>query len=369
MSSQSPKIILSGGGTGGHIYPAIAIANAIKAKYPNAEFLFVGAKGKMEMEKVPEAGYKIEDLWISGLQRKLTLKNLSFPLKVISSLLKAKSILRNFKPDVVIGTGGFASGPMLKQASSNKIPTLIQEQNSYAGITNKLLAKTVKKVCVAYEGMEKFFPKDKIVLTGNPVRNEVVEIEGKREQAFEFFGLNPNKKTILVVGGSLGSLAINNAIKSKLQNIIDADVQLIWQTGKTTFAEMDVAAKPFTEKGVKAHQFINKMDLAYAAADMVISRAGAIAVSELCLVGKPIILVPLPHAAEDHQRKNAEALVNHNAAVIVTDKEANQTLVEKALEILSNENQSKKLAENILRLAIKDSAEIIANEALKLIKK
>jgi len=368
MNSLSPKIILSGGGTGGHIYPAIAIANAIKVKRPNAKFLFVGAQGRMEMEKVPEAGYQIEGLWISGLQRKLTLSNLSFPFKVISSLIKAKSILNRFKPDVVIGTGGYASGPMLRQASNNNIPTLIQEQNSYAGITNKLLAKKVNKICVAYDGMEKFFPKQKIVLTGNPVRNEMIEIEGKRANAFQFFELNPNKKTVLVVGGSLGSLAINRAIKGKLEKFIEADVQLIWQTGKTTYAEMEVAAKPFAEKGIKALQFINRMDLAYAAADMVISRAGAIAVSELCLVGKPIILVPLPHAAEDHQRKNAEALVNHNAAVIVSDAQANETLVEQALAIVADENYSQKLSENILRLAIKDSAEIIANEALKLIK-
>ena len=367
MSSQSPKVILSGGGTGGHIFPAIAIADEIRAKRPDAKFLFVGAKGKMEMEKVPEAGYKIKGLWISGLQRKLTLKNLSFPFKVISSLIKSRSILNSFKPDVVIGTGGFASGPMLRTAAAKGIPTLIQEQNSYAGITNKLLAKKVNKICVAYDGMEKFFPKEKIALTGNPVRSNVVDIQGKREKAIEFFGLDPDKKALLVVGGSLGSLVINKAIKSGLESLIENDIQLIWQTGKTTYTSMSEAAAPFKDKGVHVHEFIKPMDLAYAAADVVISRAGAIAVSELCLVGKPIILVPFPYAAEDHQKKNTEALVNHNAAIMVTDDEANEKLVSEALSIFSNEKLAEKLAENITRLGIQDSASIIANQALKLI--
>ena len=367
MSPQSPKIILSGGGTGGHIFPAIAIADEIRAKRPDAKFLFVGAKGKMEMEKVPEAGYKIEGLWISGLQRKLTLKNLSFPFKVISSLIKSRSILNSFNPDVVIGTGGFASGPMLRAASSKGIPTLIQEQNSYAGITNKLLAKKVKKVCVAYDGMEKFFPKEKIALTGNPVRANMVDIKGKRDKAVEFFGLDTNKKTLLVVGGSLGSLAVNKAIKGGLNSLVENNIQLIWQTGKTSFKETSEAAMPLKENGVHVHEFIKPMDLAYAAADVVISRAGAIAVSELCLIGKPTILVPFPYAAEDHQKKNAEALVNHNAAKMVTDAEANEKLVNEALSIFSDNKLAEKLSENISRLGIQDSASIIANEALKLI--
>lgn len=368
MSLQSPKIILSGGGTGGHIYPAIAIAQAIKAKNNQAQFLFVGALGKMEMEKVPEAGFDIVGLPISGIQRSLTLKNLAVPFKLLSSLIKAKRVLNSFKPDVVIGTGGYASGPILRQAIQKGIPALIQEQNSYAGITNKLLAKKVNKVCVAYNGMEAFFPKDKIILSGNPVRKEVVDIEGKRNEALAFFKLNPELKTILVVGGSLGSLAINHAVKLHLAEIVDQKVQLLWQTGKTTYEQMLPAAEPYAEQGIKVHQFINRMDLAYAAADVVISRAGAIAVSELCLVGKPVILVPLPHAAENHQHKNAEALVNHGAAEIITDFEANEKLVPTAIHLLHNTQRSKQLTDNILRLGIKDSAEIIANEALKLLK-
>ncbi|HET6993259.1 MAG TPA: undecaprenyldiphospho-muramoylpentapeptide beta-N-acetylglucosaminyltransferase, partial [Bacteroidia bacterium] len=299
------KFIISGGGTGGHIFPAIAIANALKSKLPDSEFLFVGAEGRMEMEKVPAAGFKIEALWISGLQRKLTLSNLSFPFKVISSLSRAKKILKKFRPDAVIGTGGYASGPMLRVASKSGIPTLIQEQNSFPGITNKIFAKKVNRICVAYDGMEKYFPKEKIVFTGNPVRQDILNLEGKRPRGQEMFGLDPTKMTLLVVGGSLGAKAINESMESGLQKFVEKNIQVIWQTGKPFYPKAEAAVKPFNGKGIVATEFISKMDYAYAASDVVISRAGAGAISELCLVRKPCILVPLPTAAEDHQTKNA----------------------------------------------------------------
>jgi|TARA_B110000046_G_scaffold44225_4_gene49262 UDP-N-acetylglucosamine--N-acetylmuramyl-(pentapeptide) pyrophosphoryl-undecaprenol N-acetylglucosamine transferase len=368
MSSQSPKVIISGGGTGGHIFPAIAIANAIKAINPNSEILFVGAKGKMEMEKVPEAGYPIKGLWISGLQRSLTLKNLSFPFKVIISLWNARKIIKAFKPDVAVGTGGFASGPVLKMAGASNIPTVIQEQNSCAGITNKLLAKNAAKICVAYPDMESFFPANKIVFTGNPVRQNVIQIKGKREQALKFFGLNSDKPTILVVGGSLGARAVNIAIKDGLKQFIENGIQLVWQTGEFTYEEMNFEAKPFSDKGVKVHQFIKEMDLAYAVADLVISRAGAIAVSELCLTKKPSVLVPFPHAAEDHQTKNARSLVNNEAALMVTDAQANQNLVKESIQLLANKEKLQELSNNIEKLAKENSATIIAKEVLALIK-
>ena len=360
------KIILSGGGTGGHIFPAVAIANEIKKIVPTAEILFVGALGRMEMEKVPAAGYKIIGLWISGLQRKLTLSNLSFPLKVISSLIKAKKILNEFKPNVVVGTGGYASGPLLRAATSKGIPALIQEQNSYPGITNKILSKKVNTICVGYEGMEKYFPKEKIVLTGNPIRQDISDIEQKREEGVKFFGLDGNKKIILVVGGSLGAKGINEAIGPGLQQLADNNIQLIWQTGTTYFETAKVQTAKFTNENIKAVDFINQMDLAYAIADCVISRAGAGAVSELCIVKKPSILVPLPTAAEDHQTKNAMALVNKQAAILVKDIEAKEKLIKEAVALMKDIEKQKQLINNIGALALHNSANLIAKEVLKL---
>jgi UDP-N-acetylglucosamine--N-acetylmuramyl-(pentapeptide) pyrophosphoryl-undecaprenol N-acetylglucosamine transferase len=366
---QPLRIIVSGGGTGGHIFPALAIANAIKALRPDTEFLFVGAEGKMEMEKVPAAGYKIEGLWISGFQRKLTVSNLAFPFKIIGSLMKAKKILKTFKPDAVIGTGGFASGPMLRVAASAGVPTLIQEQNSYAGITNKLLAKKVDRVCVAYAGMEKFFPKNKIILTGNPVRQDILQMEGKRSRGLELFGLDGNKRTILVIGGSLGARTINESILSGLPSFAEHNIQLVWQTGKGFYENAKAATVAFENKGIKAFDFIQKMDYAYAVADLVISRAGASSVSELCLVKKPTILVPSPNVAEDHQTKNALALVTHHAAVIIKDIDARAKLCKEAVALMADEEACFKLSENIGKLALPDSAVIIANEVLSLINK
>lgn len=365
---QPLRIIVSGGGTGGHIFPAIAIANAIKALRPDTEFLFVGAEGKMEMEKVPAAGYKIEGLWISGFQRKLTMSNLAFPFKVISSLLKAKRILKAFKPDAVIGTGGFASGPMLQVAANAGIVTLIQEQNSYPGITNKILSKKVNRICVAYSGMEKFFPKEKILLTGNPIRQEITNLEGKRERGLEMFGLDGNKKIVLVIGGSLGAATINESIFANLDVFVKNNIQVLWQTGRSPiYGLFRESFGSYEDKGIRIHQFIQKMDYAYAVADIVISRAGASSVSELCLVKKPSILVPSPNVAEDHQTKNAMALVTYNAAIIVKDIEAREKLCNEALTLIADKEQCEKLSANISRLALKDSANVIANEVVRLI--
>ena len=358
---------MSGGGTGGHIFPAVAIANQIKKQVPDADILFVGAEGRMEMEKVPAAGYKIIGLWISGLQRKLTLSNLSFPFKVISSVLKARKILNDFKPNVVIGTGGYASGPMLRAASSKGITTLIQEQNSYPGITNKILSKKVSKICVAYEGMDKFFPKEKIILTGNPVRQDLQQVADKREEGLQFFGLDRNKKTILVVGGSLGAKGINEAMAKGLQQLADNNIQLVWQTGKVYFETAKQQTTPFADKNIKAVDFITKMDLAYAIADCVISRAGAGAISELCIIQKPCILVPLPTAAEDHQTKNAMSLVNKNAAILVKDTEASSKLVNEAVKLIADDARQQELKQNMAKMALPNAAEVITNEVLKLV--
>ena len=358
------KVIISGGGTGGHIFPALAIANALKAMDATTEILFVGAIGKMEMEKIPAAGYHIEGLHISGLQRSLTLKNLAFPFKVISSLNKAGKIIDRFKPDVAVGVGGYASGPLLYMASCRGIPSVIQEQNSYPGITNKILAKKAKRICVAYEGMDKFFPSDKLVMTGNPVRADILNITGKRKEAAAFFGLDENKKTVLVVGGSQGARSINRSILAGIQKFTDAGVQLIWQTGRPFLPEALQAVKQADEKNLKAFDFISKMDLAYAMADLVISRAGASTVSELCIVGKPAVLVPLPSAAEDHQTKNIMALVNHQAAVMVKDADAATSLVQTALLILQDEKRMHELSDNISRLALPGSAADIAKQVM-----
>lgn len=365
----SHKIILSGGGTGGHIFPAIAVADALREIDPEIEVLFVGAQGRMEMEKVPASGYNIEGLWISGFQRSLSFKNLMFPFKVLQSLMDAKKIVKKFNPDAVVGTGGYASGPVLWVSTRMKIPTLIQEQNSYAGVTNKILGKKVNKICVAFDGMETFFDKEKIIVTGNPVREEVISIEGKRKSAIEFFELDENKKTILIVGGSLGAKAVNDALLPHIKDFVDKDIQLIWQTGKVSFQTIDKEAEKFKEQGIKIHQFITKMDLAYAAADLVISRAGAIAVSEICLTKKPCILVPLPTAAEDHQTKNALALAKYDATIIVKNSEAPKMLFKTASELIENSNELIKLSNNIEPLGIPKSAQIIAKEVLKMIKK
>ncbi len=362
------NVIISGGGTGGHIFPAIAIANALKEKYLGVNILFVGALGKMEMEKVPAAGYKIIGLNISGLQRKSILKNLNFPFKLFRSVHKSKKIIRDFKPNVVVGVGGFASGPLLYAATSMGIPSLIQEQNSYPGITNKWLSKKVKRICVAYDGMDKYFPKEKIILTGNPVRQDIKNLSGKRERGLEFFGLDGKKKTVLVIGGSLGARSINESVKSFIDEFLIQNVQLIWQTGINDKASAEQAIIKSGNKDLKVFDFISNMDYAYAVADVVISRAGASSVSELCLVDKAAILIPYPFAAEDHQTSNAQALVTHHAAILIKDSEAKDILKDTLFDLLRNDDKRKKLEENIIRLAFRDAAEVIASEVASLAK-
>jgi UDP-N-acetylglucosamine--N-acetylmuramyl-(pentapeptide) pyrophosphoryl-undecaprenol N-acetylglucosamine transferase len=360
------KIIISGGGTGGHIFPAIAIANALKAMNGENEILFVGAKGRMEMEKVPAAGYKIEALNISGIQRKFSWSNLLLPVKVLSSLMKAKKIIKKFRPDVAVGVGGYASAPLLYSAASMKIPSLIQEQNSYAGITNKILSKRAAKICVAFEGMEKYFPKEKIIITGNPVRQDIERMAVKRDEACRHFGLSTEKKILLVLGGSLGARTINESIVAGLEKLKEKNIQLIWQTGKLFYEKGKAVTSGLEAFGISAVDFIQRMDLAYAAADVVISRAGAGSVSELALVAKPVILVPSPNVAEDHQSKNAMALVNRHAALLVKDSEASEKLVTTAIDLMGDENRQRQLKENIAKLALRNSAEKIAEEIYKL---
>lgn len=358
------KFILSGGGTGGHIYPAIAIANELKLQFPDAEFLFVGAKDKMEMQKVPQAGYEIKGLWIAGLQRKLTLQNLMFPLKLASSLLESKRIIKKFKPNVVIGTGGFASGPLLQAAGSAGIPTVVQEQNSYPGITNKLLSKKANAICVAYENLERFFPKEKIVLTGNPVRQDLIDINSKREEAIAFYGLDPNKKTLLVLGGSLGARRINQLIEKELQNFLSQDVQVIWQCGKLYFEDY----KKYNQPNVKVVDFIERMDFVYAASDVIISRAGASSVSELCIVGKPVIFVPSPNVAEDHQTKNAQAIVDAKGAILLKESELDSQFSIVFEALLKDSGKQKQLSDNIKKLAKPRATQDIVAEIVKLIR-
>jgi len=359
------KFILSGGGTGGHIYPAIAIANELKLRFPDAEFLFVGAKDKMEMQKVPQAGYQIKGLWIAGLQRKLSLQNLMFPLKLVDSLWKSKKILKRFKPDVVIGTGGFASGPLLKMASLMGIPTVIQEQNSFPGITNKLLSKKADVICVAYQNLERFFPKEKIVLSGNPVRQDLIDIESKRAEAIQHFNLDQNKKTVLVLGGSLGARRLNQLIEKELGKFISQNVQIIWQCGKLYFEDY----KKHNANNVQVYSFIERMDLVYAASDIIISRAGASSVSELCIVGKPVIFIPSPNVAEDHQTKNAQSIVDKKGALLLKESEldAEFSLVFEAL--LKDHGKQSQLSENIKQLAMPEATKTIVDEVVKLIKK
>ena len=360
------KIILSGGGTGGHIYPAIAIANELKTRFPDAEFLFVGAQDRMEMEKVPQAGFEIKGLWISGIQRQLTLKNLSFPFKVINSLWKARKIVKSFKPDVAIGTGGFASGPLLKVAASNDIPTLIQEQNSYPGITNKLLAKKAKKICVAYDGLERFFPSDKIIKTGNPVRQGLLDIDSKTVEGKDFFNLKHGKNTLLVIGGSLGSRRINQLIEKKLDFFDTQNVQIIWQCGKLYYQQYKIYGNT---KNVQVFEFLNNMDFAYAAADVVISRAGASSVSELCIVGKPVIFIPSPNVAEDHQTKNAMAIVDKQAAMIIKEEDLDADFENKFSQLVASTDKQKELGVNIKKLALVNATNEIVDEIEKLLKK
>jgi len=355
------KVIISGGGTGGHIFPAIAIANQIKKENPDAEILFIGAEGKMEMEKVPAAGYEIVGLWISGFQRRFTWKNFVLPFKIIASLWKARKIIKKFKPQAVIGVGGYASGPTVRIASKMGIPTIVQEQNSFPGKTNKILSKTVTKICVAYENLERFFPKDKIVFTGNPVRRSVVDIEGIRESSLSEYGLSSENKTVLVVGGSLGAKTLNESLVTKIQILQENNIQLIWQCGKYQHKEMLEMTKNMDMTGVVLEPFITEMQKAYAAADIIVSRAGAIAVSELCIIGKPLILVPSPNVAEDHQTKNAMALVSDAAAVLITDNESRAKLVPKILDLVSNEEEQRILSENIRKKGILNADERIVD--------
>lgn len=358
------KFILSGGGTGGHIYPAIAIANELKSRFPDADILFVGAKDKMEMQKVPQAGYPIQGLWIAGLQRRLTFDNALFPVKLLSSLLKSRQIIKQFKPDVVIGTGGFASGPLLQMANSAGIPTVIQEQNSYPGITNKLLSKKANAICVAYEKLERFFPKEKIVLTGNPVRQDLIEVQSKRAEGLAHYNLDPNKKTILILGGSLGARRINQLIEKELEFFASQNVQLLWQCGKFYLDEY----QKFNSENVQVMAFIERMDLVYAAADVVISRAGASSVSELCIVGKPVIFIPSPNVAEDHQTKNAKSVADKNGAILIRESELDSNFESTFSDLITDENKQTELSQNINNLALPNATKTIVEEILKLIK-
>jgi len=360
---QSVNVIVSGGGTGGHIYPAIAIANEVKLRYPSANILFVGAKDKMEMEKVPQAGYEIKGLWISGIQRKLTLSNLLFPFKFINSLWNAYKIIKKFKPDVAIGTGGFASGPTLVVANIKGIPTLVQEQNSYPGITNKYLSKKAKKICVSYDNLERFFPKEKMVKTGNPVRQDLLSIHSKVVEGKSFFKLSETKKTVLVIGGSLGARRVNQLIEAELDFFKRQGIQLIWQCGKLYFDEY----KKYNElENVQVHQFLNRMDYAYASADFIISRAGASSVSELCIVGKPVVFIPSPNVSEDHQTKNAKSIVDLHGALMISESELD-TFSVVFESLLKDEGKQQSLSENIKKLALPNATNTIVNEVEKII--
>ena len=362
---QSINILISGGGTGGHIYPAIAIANELKMRYPEANFLFVGAKDKMEMEKVPQAGYEIKGLWIAGIQRKLTLDNLSFPFKLIHSLWCASKIIKKFKPAIAIGTGGFASGPTLIMAGRKGVPTLIQEQNSYPGITNKILSKKAEKICVAYDHLERFFPLNKIIKTGNPVRQDLLSIHSKSEEGKAFFKLDKTKKTLLVLGGSLGAGKINQLVESNLDFFKNQEVQVIWQCGKFYF---EAYKKHNKLEHIQVHQFINSMDFAYAAADIILSRAGASSVSELCIVGKPVLFIPSPNVAEDHQTRNAKSIVDKHAAILIKESELG-TFSVVFESLIKDIGKQQSLSENIKELALPTATKDIVDVVEKLLKK
>ncbi len=367
MSLQKhKKIIISGGGTGGHIFPAISIANALRRMDPGTEILFVGAEGRMEMDKVPASGYKIKGLPVAGFYRSLTPKNLIVLYKLIESLFLARGIIRDFKPDVVVGVGGYVSGPVLRQAGRLGIPTLIQEQNSYAGVTNKLLARKASVICVAYDGMEKYFPAEKIIKTGNPVRQTYDNLENLHDEALSFFSLDKNSPVILVLGGSLGAGTINKSLSGNIQKMTDSGYQWLWQTGKLYYENVNALVNLSSCKAISVHDFINRMDYAFAAADIIVSRAGAGTISELCLVGKPVILVPSPNVAEDHQKRNAEALCIRDAAIMVQDSEALDNLVDEAIKLVSDRKRRSVLSENIKAMADREADVRIANEILKL---
>ena len=366
MKTRSLRVIISGGGSGGHIFPAVSIANALKKNDQNIEILFIGAKGKMEMEKVPKAGYTIEGLWISGFHRKKMWRNILFPVKLIASLFKAERLIRKFKPDVVVGVGGFASGPTLEVATRKGIPTLIQEQNSYPGITNRLLAKKVSKICVAYPSMEKYFPKDKIQLIGNPVRASLLEMKSSRKEAFEHFGFNEAHKAVFMIGGSLGAWSFNMLMKKQTDFFEqNKEIQILWQCGKI-YEEAYSSCKTAALENVKVTAFIDRMDLAYEMADVIIARAGAGTIAELSIIGKPVILVPSPNVAEDHQTYNAKAFVDVDAAILVADKDIEKDLLLRTKSLLENKEEQKKLSENIKKLAITDAAKKIAKEVMNL---
>ncbi len=367
MNKKSKNIIISGGGTGGHVFPAIAIAHALKKIDPEVNILFVGARDRMEMEKIPEAGYEIIGLPVSGIQRKLTWKNLKVPFKLLKSLLQAKKIIKQYNPGVVVGVGGYASGPVLKVAASKKIPTLIQEQNSYAGITNRMLAKKAQKICVAYEGMEKYFPAEKIIITGNPVRKNLQLTKVKKEKALKYFNLQQNTKTILSIGGSLGARSINESILDHLHLFKNENVQLIWQCGKLYHEKARKQLNKYNLNNVVLKDFINRMDMAYAAADIIISRAGAGTISELALIKKPVILVPSPNVAENHQTRNAKTLVDKKAAILIEDNKAKTELIKTAIGLINDDNKLNTLSNNIKKMAKPNSAKLIAEEVLKLI--
>ena len=364
------NVLVSGGGTGGHIFPALSIANEVRRRHPDANILFVGAQGRMEMEKVPAAGYKIIGLPVSGFDRKNLLRNVTVVARLLKSMRLARNILKDFKPDIAIGVGGYASGPMLKAAQKQGIPTLLQEQNSFAGVTNKLLAARADCICVAYEGMERFFPQEKIVLTGNPVRRNLLDCGATPEQARQAMGVDPNKKTVLIIGGSLGARTINNAVSAGLEKIGNAgDVQVIWQTGKFYDQQCSEALSASGVKNVVQMPFISNMDMAYRAADVVVSRAGASSISELQLLGKAAIMVPSPNVAEDHQTKNAQALVNRDAAIMVTDADAAERLVDTMLATVADADKASRLGHNVLQMALTDAAEHIVDQVEKIIEK
>jgi UDP-N-acetylglucosamine--N-acetylmuramyl-(pentapeptide) pyrophosphoryl-undecaprenol N-acetylglucosamine transferase len=367
IKSKPYRLIISGGGTGGHIFPAIAIANAFRERHPDAQILFVGALGRMEMTRVPEAGYKIIGLWISGIQRRFTLSNFLFPVKLVVSYLRAVVIVKRYNPHAVVGTGGFASGPIMIAATRFKIPAVIQEQNSFAGLANKQVAEKASKVCVAYEGMERYFPPSKIVITGNPVRKDILSVGEKSEKGKIHFGFEETRKTLLVIGGSLGARTINESMVAGIEKLIDAGIQVVWQTGKVYYDIVQEQVSKVDKRRIRVLDFLKEMDLAYAAADVVISRSGALAVSELCIAGKPCILVPSPNVAEDHQTKNAMALVEKDAAVMISDKDAREKLVDEALKLLFDEVRGKKLSDNIASMARPRATEDIVNEIEKLI--
>lgn len=366
MNNENIRLIVSGGGTGGHIFPALSIANAVKEKCPHAEILFVGAENRMEMQRVPAAGYEIIGLPVSGFDRKNLLKNIAVLWRLMKSRRKARRIIRDFAPHVAVGVGGYASGPTLKEAGAMGIPTLLQEQNSYAGVTNKLLAKQADCICVAYEGMERFFPKEKIKLTGNPVRQNLLEANITHDEAVRTFGLDPKKKTVLIVGGSLGARTLNESVLGAWESLKNADVQFIWQTGKYYYEQITAQLSGRELRNVHVCDFISSMDAAYAAADLVISRAGAGSISEFCLLGKAVVLVPSPNVSEDHQTKNALALVDKGAALYIKDVDAPQSLIPLALDVVKDEAKLAGLRSNILAMAFHHSAEVIADEVIAL---